>query len=300
MVVGCSRNIITTYGIRKELMTYKVKSHLLQGENVVHTNTKKKSGTMKPKFIVIHYTASDNYDGDVRTLSSSNAQASCQLVLSPEGEITQVGKLTDVLWHAGRSKWKGYNGLNRYAIGIEVTSPGPVDKVSSDRYKTWYGAIAKSPYNYVYKAHKNGGPERWWAGFTTKQIEVLKELVPMLMKQYGIEEVVGHDDIAPLRKQDPGPCMPDSLWELFKGRKNDVEVIDAPETTNPVDSYEAQVVVDRGDKLNVRNAPNGDVVGTLYSGLVVTVLKRNGNWLYMKTPGGYFGWVYGTYLSKID
>jgi N-acetylmuramoyl-L-alanine amidase len=285
-------------------MTYNVKSHVLQGENVVHTNTKKKSGTMKPKFIVVHYTASDNYEGDVRTLSSSSAQASCHLVLSPEGELTQVGKFTDVLWHAGRSSWKGYNGLNRYSIGIEVTSPGPVDKVASDpdRYKTWYGAIAKSPYNYVYKAHKNGGPERWWAGFTQKQIEVLKELVPFLMKQYGIEEVVGHDDIAPGRKQDPGPCMPDSLWSYFEGRdqNTDDEVLEPVIQDSGISSYKAQVMVDRGDNLNVRRSPNGEIIGSLYSGLIVEVLKFDGNWRYIKTPGGYTGWVYDVYLHRLE
>lgn len=289
-------------------MSFNVKGHKLFDSDgkVNHLDTKKKSrGSMKPKYLVIHYTASDNFDGDVRTLSTASTKASCHLVLSPEGEITQIGKFTDVLWHAGKSKWKGISGLNRYSIGIEVTSPGPVEKVDGG-FKTWYGRIAEGDYNYVFAKHKNGGKKKYWAGFTDKQIEVLKELVPFLMDAYKLDDVLGHDDISPLRKQDPGPCMPDALWDFFRGRDADTddEVEEASNVTSmEEEKSEGKFIVtlpDEDDSLNVRRSPGGDKIGKVYHNLIVDVLKTQGNWSFIKTPGGYKGWVYSSYLMNYE
>jgi len=279
-------------------------------EHIAYVGTDKRSGKVRAmEYIVIHYTASANYDADVRTLSTSSAQASCQLVLSPEGEITQIGDLNDALWHAGRSKWRNRNGLNKYSLGIEVTCPGPVEYIGSEggvrTFKTWYGAKlyedAAPKWNFVQAKHKNGGPEKWWAGFTSKQIEVLSELVPILVEHYNIKEVVGHDDIAPSRKIDPGPCCPDSLWSIFEGR---IDVDDEEIVTTPPESHikktTAQVYgITDDSNLNVRDDIKGRIIGSIPEGTLVTILKNKSGWVYMETPNGHRGWVFGKYLVAV-
>ena len=278
----------------------KIKSNKLYADNIEYHNTKKKSGKIDPKFIVIHYTASANFEGDVRTLSTSSVQASCQLVVGPNGEIAQIGNLNDNLWHAGRSKWRGYNGLNKYSIGIEVTSPGPVDKIGDNLYKTWYGKTVSTSdgYSFVEARHPNGGPTKYWAVFTQKQIEVLKELVPTLMQYYGIKEVVGHDEISPDRKIDPGPCCPKSLWAAFDNRN--VEPEEEKEIKEPLEGFKTyEVERNLSTNLNVRDEANGRKIGSIPPGTLVERLNRRGSWIKIRTPGKYEGWVFGKYLNEV-
>lgn len=280
---------------------YSVKNHRLEGPNIsYHTTTKKSGKISEVAFCVIHYTASTNFDADVKTLSSSNVQASCQLVVSPSGEVAQIGLLNDCLWHAGQSSWRGYNGLNRYSIGIEVTCPGPVDMIedygSTALIKYWWGktnVVDKS--TLVYAPATNGGPAKWWVSFTPQQIDAVIEIGMALKKYYGIREFVGHDQIAPSRKIDPGPCCPKQVFDILNGRAND------PYTEEPVDDpnsiHEArQMIVSVADSLNFRDAPNGKVIGKLPNTTPVEVFEISGNWAKVKTPAGYVGWVHKGYL----
>lgn len=274
------------------------------------TTHKKSSGRLNKKFLVIHYTAGLTYEGDLRVLSSSSAQASCHLVLGPEGEVGQVGDFNDVLWHAGRSSWKGLSGLNRYSIGIEVTSPGWVTKDSNGVWRHSRGSAIPSKhqnlYNYVRARHENGGPERWWAGFTDAQNERLLDIGSFLMKEYNLE-VVGHDQIAPSRKIDPGPCMSDNMWRLLRGggdRSSDGPDVgdfqDNPdlslESDNEVSPKTKRVMV---DGLNFRAGPgtNYQTKGKLPINIEVKELRRSGNWSKVETPAGYIGWVHNGYLD---
>ena len=80
-------------------------------------------------------------------------------------------------WHAGKSKWKTYKSLNKYSIGIELTNPG----------------------------HQYG-----YRNFSLKQISSLKKLIKYLSKKYKIsyKSILGHSDISPNRKKDPGEKFP--------------------------------------------------------------------------------------------
>ena len=84
-------------------------------------------------------------------------------------------------WHAGISKWKNYKSLNKYSIGIEITNPG----------------------------HQFG-----YKNFTSKQIYTLKKVLKYLMKKYRIDKkcILGHSDISPNRKKDPGEKFP---WQIL-------------------------------------------------------------------------------------
>ena len=290
-------------------MSYKIEKDLLvddgkdtSGKRVEHHDTRKKSGKLKQiKYLVIHYTASDSFKGDIATLSTSKREASCHLVLSPEGQFAQIGNFKDCLWHAGKSAYKGLSGLNRYSIGIEVTCPGPVKLIRSPElaYKFWNGKVVKateSPYNFVEASHKNGGGIGWWAGFTDAQNEALIEVGSLIMKHYKIEEAVGHDMIAPGRKIDPGPCLPDRVYAALNGRKEDH--YEEEEDLKPLEERIIMTVSNVApDYLNFRNAPGGDKIGSLREGTPVELLEKRGTWFKVKTPAGYIGFVSGYYLK---
>ena len=277
-------------------MTFSIKNDLLykDGSQVDHYKTKKTSGKMKsnPRFIVIHYTAGLSFEGDIRTLSSSETQASCQLVLSVDGKYAQIGDFKDVLWHAGKSTWKGISGLNSYSIGIEVTNPGWVDfayeKDGINYYK--FPVNGKVYWNdrdhtIVKARHKNGGPVKYWVEFSKAQLNALSELIPVLMKHYGIQEVVGHDMIAPDRKIDPGPCLPDGFYEVFNGNPN-VMVFDTLATVNAPSG------------LNVRSGPGANFtkIGSLRHGETVDLNETKNGWSDV-TSANLRGWVSNQYLK---
>lgn len=279
---------------------FSVKNDILyeDGKKVTTVSTKKTSGTFKPgnlRFVVIHYTAGVNFDADVKTLSTADVQASCQLVVSPEGKVTQVGTFRDILWHAGRSSWRGLSGLNSYSIGIENTNPGWVELAYEKEGVKYF----KFPLNgkvywndkddeIVQAAHPNGGPVRYWVRFTKAQLDANEGIIRALMKAYPtIQEVVGHDQIAPDRKIDPGPCLPDGFYSLFN--KN---------SSTSTSSKTLIVSGTGGSGLNVRSGPgtNFPRVVLLPEGSQVTELERQNLWVKIKT-GSSTGFAHRDYLK---
>ena len=202
-------------------MTYTVKGDRLfrGGTPVAHRTTRKKSnGRMNPSVLIVHYTASDDFDRDVAVLSIGERQVSAHLILGQSGELVQVEDFRTRLWHAGKSQWRGRSRLNSHAIGLEVTCIGWLDRLDNGRYgRDGTEVMDGKTHDIVEGRHPNGGPVRGWRRFTPAQMRVLSELVPVLVAAYGLE-VVGHDMVSPGRKQDPGLCI-DRLWlDHWNGR----------------------------------------------------------------------------------
>lgn len=289
-----------------------LKSHDPKVKIEYHETRKKSSGKIDPKFLILHYTAGGSFKSDVRVLSTSKTKASAHIVIGKKGEIAQIGKFNDRLWHAGQSKWKGYNGLNSHSIGIEVTCWGYLDLLDNNffdgsvRVRAHTGKVLnlKSEEVVLNTRHKNpraAGTDTW-ERFTPDQIEIVKQIGIALMDHYSLIEAVGHDQVSPGRKSDPGPCMPDNVYSYLNGRNEDGEVIfsgnnDSEETAKDEEKFALVSGVDP-DKLNFRRNPGGEVIGALPEGTRVKILKKSGNWNRVRTPAGYTGWVHGAYLRK--
>ena len=149
---------------------------------VIETNfspnfSKKIRGKSDIKHVIIHYTGMQSEIESIKRLKSPKSKVSCHYLINREGTVIQMVKDKNLAWHAGKSKWKQFTNLNYSSIGIEL----------------------------VNKGHKFG-----YEKFTIKQIKSLIFLCKKLKKKYGIknENFLGHSDIAPLRKIDPGEKFP--------------------------------------------------------------------------------------------
>ena len=149
-------------------------------------NFSKKKRTKKfIKYVIIHYTGMQSEIESIKRLRSKKSKVSCHYLISRSGLLVKMVNENRIAWHAGKSKWKKMSNLNKYSIGIELVNKG---------HKIFYQNFPKS------------------------QIKTLIELAVNLKKKYKIkkENFLGHSDIAPLRKIDPGEKFPWKKLSKFK------------------------------------------------------------------------------------
>ena len=137
------------------------------------------------KFVIIHYTGMQSEIESLKRLLDPQSKVSSHYLINRKGKIIQMVKEKKIAWHAGKSRWKKFKNLNNYSIGIEL----------------------------VNKGHQFG-----YQNFSRRQISSLIKLCKKLKKKYLIkkENFLGHSDIAPLRKADPGEKFP---WKKLSKSK---------------------------------------------------------------------------------
>ncbi|WP_145597044.1 N-acetylmuramoyl-L-alanine amidase [Candidatus Pelagibacter sp. FZCC0015] len=137
------------------------------------------------KFIIFHYTGMRSEKSAINKLTNKNSKVSCHYFIKNNGEVLTLVPDLYTSWHAGISSWKKFKFLNNNSIGIEINNPG---------------------HNYKYKK------------FSKKQINSVLKLSKFLIKKYKIKStcILGHSDIAPSRKKDPGEKFP---WKYLSENK---------------------------------------------------------------------------------
>ena len=137
------------------------------------------------KFIIIHYTGMKKESAAIKRLQDPKSKVSSHYLIKRNGEIINLVPDLFEAWHAGVSSWKHFKSLNKNSIGIEITNPG----------------------------HQHG-----YKRFSKKQIFSLQKLLNILVKKYKIKKkyILGHSDISPGRKKDPGEKFP---WEMLAKSK---------------------------------------------------------------------------------
>src|SRR3990167_4747950 len=245
---------------------------------------------VKPTLLVIHYTASGGATGkgDADFFLRPQAKASAHFVVGRSGDIAQVVECNRRAWHAGVSSWKGRGNCNDFSIGIEVDNWGWLSKKASGTFTSYTGAVIPAD-EVVESRHKNKGcPYQYWEEYPYEQIQSVIALAKAILAAYpSITDIVGHEDIAPGRKIDPGPAFP---WTHFSAQVEGNE--DDPIKTTRVNA----------SKLNVRGGPgtNFDVVGTIGHGAIVFMETTQDEWskITFTTWLGLLkeGWVYSSYL----
>lgn len=151
-----------------------IKDNKLVG--VAYRATPNKGSVITPIYIVMHYDAASNATSAINWMTDPKSQVSAHLHISRDGVVTQLVPFNQKAWHAGVSKWNGLTGLNSYSIGIELQNTGTQE-------------------------------------YTDVQINTAIEVCKAIIANYNIREIIGHNDIAPGRKPDPGKQFP---WAKFK------------------------------------------------------------------------------------
>lgn len=150
------------------------------------------------RFLVIHFTAGASGKSSIDFWRTPEAKgASAHIVIDRDGKVYQCRPFNKTCGHAGKSKWKGFDNLNSCSIGIELANAGDNPNLA----KKW----SKLPL--VKAKHKNGGKEVEWEAYPDAQFEACKAVAQVLCARYNLDDVIGHDDIAPDRKNDPGPAF---------------------------------------------------------------------------------------------
>ena len=157
---------------------------------------KKKRKFKQIKFIIFHYTGMKNEKDAIKRLTDSKSKVSSHYFIKNNGSVITLVPELYASWHAGISSWQNYKSINKYSIGIEISNPG-----HGNKYKK----------------------------FSKKQIHSILKLSKYLIKKYkiNIKFILGHSDVAPYRKKDPGENFPwrylskngVGLWHGLKEKK---------------------------------------------------------------------------------
>lgn len=243
------------------------------------------------EYLVIHFTAGISAESSIRWLTDPHAKASAHLVIGRDGSITQLVPFNKRAWHAGNSAWAARIGLNSYSIGIELDNAGKLRRVGQ-QWQTWSSHMIPDD-EVVIARHKHEASETGWHAFTSQQLTVALEAATALVEKYQLLDVVGHDDIAPGRKTDPGPAFPmESFRSHVMGRSEDEEA-----------RYRTTT------ELNIRTGPGTEhapLAGSpLPEGTEVVIQKNQGNWRFvdvLQEVNGIVdleGWVHGRHLERV-
>lgn len=166
------------------------------------------SGKFKPGMpdtIVLHYTAGPAKPS-INTLTNPKVKASAHLVVDIDGSVTQLVPFNLISWHAGRSSHGGRTGLNKYSIGIEMVNWGMLTK-KGDKFYTWTGHLIDRV-DVIKDTHRNQTKPGYWHAYTVEQMRAVEKLCRLFINEYRIKHILGHEEIAPIRKIDPGPAFP--------------------------------------------------------------------------------------------
>ena len=271
----------------------KIKNHRLFHEDdspFPYVESPNRGGTIQPRFLIIHFTAGRSAQSSIDWLTNSAAKASAHVVIGRDGLITQLVPFNRRAWHAGRSSWRGLDGMNDYSIGIELDNAGELTH-QGNQWVAWFGQKYMDS-DVLEAAHKHDNKISGWHMFTADQIEATVQLGLILADRYHLEEAIGHEDVAPGRKRDPGPAFPlASVAARIFGREHD----------GP-NEYETTV------RLNIREGPGTSfptLAGSpLALGTRLKALDKRFPWFFVETPappGGepFQGWVHGDYLLPV-
>jgi len=157
--------------------------------------SKKRRSLKDVKFVIIHYTGMQSEIASINRLKNLKSKVSCHYLINRKGKVIRMVDDEYIAWHAGKSHWKNFVNLNKSSLGIEL----------------------------VNKGHQFG-----YQNFTNQQIKSLISLCKILKKKFAIkkENFLGHSDIAPLRKSDPGEKFPwkrlnlHGLGKWYKNNRN--------------------------------------------------------------------------------
>lgn len=278
-------------------MTYSIKNGRLRknGAAVDYLESKFMGGPFGnvPTLAVVHFT----YGGTARSSaewfrSKKNPGSSAHVVIERDGTVIQCVPFDRIAWHAGKSSWRGRTDLNKHSFGIELANWGYLKK-AGDGWICWTGTRINEPFEAV---HKNGNPDGLrvpigWETYPEPQFAAAVEVLRALRDSHGLDEIVGHDDVSPTRKWDPGPAFDLARCRagVFGGRAASGAV-------------RVKVAAQSGLNLRCGAGTHFAAIELLPAGTELEPIATDGLWTEVSVLGGNgepraTGWVHSRYLE---
>jgi N-acetylmuramoyl-L-alanine amidase len=244
------------------------------GEKIQILKSGNARSLIDPDYLIIHYTATDTAsEASNWFMNTSNNPdfIAAHIVLDYDGTITQHVPFNRRANHAGTSTWDGVDNMNYHSIGIEIVNPGFVEKLADGSFRraktknypvSASSKILKADHKHKFWTDKDN---HFWFKYPNAQMQALYTLSHLLMNHYQLVTAVGHDDISPARKPDPGPAF---NWTAFRnavfGQASDI----------------GKVFVVNQDASNFRSgaSTNNPVLRKLSKGYEVGLIETNGQW----------------------
>ncbi len=296
----------------------KISNHWLAAENanekIIISKSANVGDVIDPDYVVIHYTATDTASSAVSwfmNTSSNPSRIAAHIVLDLDGTITQLVPFNRKANHAGPSTWDGIDFFNSHSIGIEVVNAGFVEKLSNGTYRrrvtdTKFQAYPATDSKRILQAnHKHkfwtDKENKNWFIYPEAQLKALYALCKVLFQNYQLITAVGHDDISPARKPDPGPAFP---WNTFK-----TMVFGTVNNNNKVFTVNTE-----GTNMRSTSSTTTPVLKKLPVGFEVGLIETNGQWskvylvdkstdVLIKQGGSLrsiktIGWIFSSLLTE--
>jgi N-acetylmuramoyl-L-alanine amidase len=249
----------------------------VENENIKIVKSGNVRDLIDPDYLIIHYTATDEAQSAINWFTDTRDnpdRIAAHVVVDIDGTITQLIPFNHRANHAGTSTWDGTANLNYHSIGIEIVNPGFVEKLSDNSFRRStdsgskiYPVSSNEKFLKIDHKHKfwTGKDNHYWFKFPDVQLQAVYKLSKKLFEIYHLISAIGHDDISPARKPDPGPAFP---WDAFK--------------TNVYGSFnntgKIYIVNTQGTNFRSSFSTNAPIIKKLKEGYEVGLIETNGQW----------------------
>ena len=257
----------------------KIQNHWLLAEGPSEKVTIKKSSNARdlidPDYLIIHYTATDTASEAINWFMavppSNPDRIAAHIVIDTDGSITQLIPFNNRANHSGSSTWDDVDQMNYHSIGIELVNPGHVEKLANGSFRREKVAGVFKTYpadtagiQKIKHKHRFWGASYWFS-YPDAQLQALYKVSSSLIDKYQLIEAVGHDDVSPARKSDPGPAF---SWDKFR------------EQATKVFTHTGKIFTVNTEGTNFRSLPGTTtpVIKKLPKGYEVGLIKTNGQW----------------------
>ncbi|MGC1497206.1 MAG: N-acetylmuramoyl-L-alanine amidase [Sulfitobacter sp.] len=267
-----------------------------------------------PRLLVMHYTGGSRASGSIDWFANPISKVSAHITIGRDGKVYQSVAFDKRAWHCGHSSYRAPDGtkvtsINAYSIGIELANAGACLRTAGGSWKNGLGVRVSSD-DIIEARHKNGSvyfgsnphgvptgnvTKPGWETYPEAQLVAARELAGLLVEHYGLQDIVGHDDISPGRKSDPGP-----LFDTV-GFRDSVFGMDAEGAA----AWEVRPGTPGGLSIRVGPAKEFDKVReeNLAVGTVVELNEMDGRWWHVTVLDDngddlLDGWVHSRYLQR--
>lgn len=155
------------------------------------------------RFIILHASGGPDLQSALEWSIDPISKISSHILIGREGEVVQLISFDQSAWHAGSSEWDGTSNLNEHSIGVELINAGFCQPSGGE----WISSFGKKYIKDELIFPEENSPGVGWQAFTAIQLQTAAKVCAALQQSYPIEQILGHEQVSPERKWDPGPAF---------------------------------------------------------------------------------------------